>query len=106
MATTENRSRRRFLQKWVFGVALGPLAAARLGVGHAADDPLLKADDPAAKKVKYTEDATKAKDAAGNKCANCALYQGSYSSTQGPCQIFAGKQVKAAGWCSAWAPQI
>jgi len=27
-------------------------------------------------------------------------------SAQGPCQLFAGKQVKAAGWCSAWAPQM
>jgi hypothetical protein len=25
---------------------------------------------------------------------------------QGPCQLFPGKQVKAAGWCTGWAPQM
>src|SRR5439155_1441904 len=25
---------------------------------------------------------------------------------QGPCQLFPGRQVKAAGWCTAWAPQL
>jgi len=73
----------------------------------AADAPLLSPGEPAAKAVKYTENASSAKGVpAGNSCANCALYQGTYGSIQGPCQLFAGKQVKAAGWCSSWSPQM
>ena len=41
--------------------------------------------------------------AAGQNCANCALYQGKPGDKAGPCPLFAGKQVAAAGWCSAWA---
>ena len=36
-------------------------------------------------------------------CANCALYTGAAGASAGPCSIFAGRQVNAQGWCSAWA---
>src|SRR5436190_21726467 len=101
MARDYSPTRRRFL----FGATLAPLALARLEMGRAADQPLLSPDDPAAVKVKYTEDASKEKGAKGNKCATCSLYEGPYNSSQGPCQIFPDKQVKAAGWCTSWAPQ-
>jgi len=105
MASTD--SRRRFVAKLLLGATLTPLATARLNVGRAADLPLLSPTDPEAKKVKYTEDATTEKSAVkGNNCGNCALYEGTYKSAQGPCQIFPGKHVKAAGWCNAWAPQL
>jgi hypothetical protein len=53
------------------------------------------------------EDAKEASGATpGSNCANCGLYQGPDGSTEGPCQLFAGKRVKASGWCTAWAPQI
>jgi hypothetical protein len=107
MANEENPSRRRFMRKLLLGAALAPVATARFTVGHAADLPLLSPQDPAAQKVKYTEDATQEKSAVkDNKCGNCALYEGAYESAQGPCQLFPGKHVKSAGWCSAWAPQI
>ena len=107
MAAEENPSRRRFVRKLVLGAALAPLALSRLTTSRAADLPLLSPDDPAAKKVKYTEDASSQKSVSkGNTCATCALYEGAYGSTQGPCQLFPGKHVKAPGWCSAWAPQI
>jgi hypothetical protein len=100
-------SRRSLLKGWLVIAALVPAAMLRSTESRAADAPLLSPDDPAAKALKYTEDAAKAKGVpADNKCGNCALYQGPYSSTQGPCQIFPGKQVKAAGWCSSWAPQM
>ena len=105
MAT--NDSRRRFVGKLILGATLAPLATVRLTASHAADLPLLSPDDPEARKVKYTEDATQAKRTTkDSNCANCALYEGPYKSTQGPCQIFPGKHVKAAGWCSSWAPQL
>ena len=72
-----------------------------------ADAPLLAISAPEARAVKYVEDARQASAAtAGSNCANCGLYQGPSGSAQGPCQLFTGKQVKAAGWCTAWAPQM
>src|SRR6201999_880653 len=96
MASDDNQSRRQFLGKLVLGTALAPLACSRLALGATADLPLLSPEDPAAKKVKYTEDATKEKSAVkDNNCGNCALYEGTYQSAQGPCQLFPGKHVKA-----------
>jgi High potential iron-sulfur protein len=100
-------SRRRLLQKLTIGVPLLPLAAYQLSAALAADAPLLNPEAKEAKAVKYVEDASKAQGAlAGSNCANCALYQGHSGAPAGACQIFPGKQVKAAGWCSSWAPQI
>ena len=102
-----NRSRRRLLQKLAVGVPLIPLAAYQLHTAAAADAPFLDPDAKEAKAVKYVEDAAKAKGALpGSTCANCAVYQGHSGAPAGPCQIFPGKQVKAAGWCSSWAPQM
>jgi hypothetical protein len=84
------------------------LAAVRpRAIAAAAPAPLLDPGSAEAKAVKYVEDASKASGAtAGSRCANCGLYQGPDGSTEGPCQLFAGKAVKAAGWCSSWAPQM
>ncbi len=103
-----DQSRRRLLQKLAIGVPLLPLAAYALkNAALAAGAPLLSPDAKEAQAVKYVEDASKAKGAiAGSTCANCAVYQGHSGAPAGPCQIFPGKQVKAAGWCSSWAPQI
>ena len=82
--------------------AVRPRAAAA-----AAAAPLVDPGSAEARAVKYVEDAGKASGAAaGSRCATCALYQGPDGSLQGPCQIFPGKAVKAAGWCSSWAPQM
>ena len=65
--------------------------------------------DPQATALGYKADATKAdkakfpKYAAGQDCANCALYQGKAGDATGGCPLFAGKTVTAKGWCSAWA---
>jgi hypothetical protein len=100
-------SRRRLLQSLTAGIPFLPVATFRMNAAAAADAPLLSPDVKEAKAVKYVEDASQAKGAApGSTCANCALYQGHAGSPTGPCQIFAGKVVKAAGWCSSWAPQI
>jgi High potential iron-sulfur protein len=100
-------SRRRLLERLALAVPLIPLALRSAPAALAADAPLLSVSAPEAQAVKYVEDAKEASGATpGNNCANCALYQGAYGSTQGPCQLFAGKLVKAGGWCTAWAPQI
>lgn len=98
---------RRDLLRAAAGAALVGDAALRLEPAEAADVPPLSEDDPAAKAVKYVKDATRAKGAVpNNTCANCGLYQGKEGAGSGPCQIFPGKSVAAAGWCSSWAPQI
>jgi hypothetical protein len=100
-------TRRRLLRRLALGASVAPLVTGALRTAHAASAPLLSVDAPEAKAVKYVENAKGAKDATpGNNCANCALYQGPDGSTQGPCQLFPGKEVKAAGWCSSWAPQM
>ena len=104
MADLSSLARRRLLQRLVLGV---PLAALGMNPSARAAAPLLEAAAPEARAVKYVEDATRASGAApGSTCANCALYQGAEGSKQGPCQIFPGKEVKAGGWCSSWAPQM
>jgi hypothetical protein len=78
----------------------------------AADLPHLKVDDPKAAAVGYVEDA-KQVDAKkypayvqGSRCDNCLLLQGSSGADYRPCDLFAGKLVAAAGWCSGWTAEI
>jgi hypothetical protein len=98
-----NESRRQLLKKVTLGAALMPLAGLGIRAAFAADAPLVTEDDPTAQALKYVSDAGKATGAKpGSKCATCALYQGAAGSSQGPCQIFPGKSVKAAGWCTSW----
>lgn len=114
MAKEELLSRRQMLRRVVSATSLmpiaavvAPIAALRPARVRAADTPLISVDDPAAKAVKYVEDASKAKAALpGSTCANCGLYQGKSGAKDGPCQIFPGKAVTAAGWCASWAPQM
>jgi hypothetical protein len=106
MSNADFLSRRRLL-KLTLGTALAPLALVPPRTSRAADQPLLDPRSAEAKAVSYVEDASQAKDAGpGNACATCGLYQGASGSAQGGCQLFPGKQVKAAGWCSSWAPQM
>ncbi|HLY51966.1 MAG TPA: high-potential iron-sulfur protein [Steroidobacteraceae bacterium] len=98
-----DQSRRRLLKNVALGALLIPVAAAPWRTARAADLPPVSTDDPTAKALKYTPDASKAADAKpGSKCGNCALYQGAAGSAQGGCLLFPGKAVKATGWCSSW----
>jgi hypothetical protein len=98
--------RRRLLARVLAGVSLAPLAL-RSPRSRAASLPLLDPASPAAQKLKYVADASTAKALAkGNSCANCGLYQGTYGSRQGACQLFPGNDVLASGWCSSWEPQM
>ena len=96
-------TRRRLLRVSGISAAAVPLAAVFMRTAHGADAPLIAPTDPAAVAVQYVEDAAQSKAAEpGSKCANCALYEGAPDSAQGACSVFKGKQVKAAGWCTAW----
>jgi len=97
-----DESRRQLLKKVALGAVLVPIA---VRTASAADLPLVADDDPTAKALKYTPDASKATAAKpGSKCANCTLYQGG-TAAQGGCLLFPGKAVKATGWCSSWTPK-
>ena len=83
------------------GAVLGTVARAQAKL----DDK-----DPAALALGYVSDASKAdvkkypKYAAGQNCGSCALFQAAKAGdATGNCPLFAGKQVAAKGWCSAWA---
>ena len=99
-------NRRTFVIQSVVGA--GVLASTRLVQAQAAA-PLVQETEPQAVALGYKTDATKAdkakypKFAAGQNCANCALYQGKPTDAAGACPLFAGKQVGAKAWCSAWA---
>ena len=85
------------------------LASAALMVTQAQAQAMLAESDPQAAALGYKADAAKVdktkfpKYAAGQKCANCALYQAKATDKSGPCPLFAGKQVAGPGWCSAYA---
>jgi len=78
---------------------------------RAQDLPRLTEDDPMAQAMKYVHDASTVDPASRpnpaevQDCANCALIQGEDGAAWRPCQIFPGKLVAAAGWCSVWAPK-
>jgi hypothetical protein len=99
-------NRRIFVIQSVVGA--GVLASARLAQAQGAG-PMVQESDPQAVALGYKIDGTKAdktkfpKYAAGQDCANCSLYQGKPTDAAGGCPLFAGKQVAAKAWCSAWA---
>lgn len=102
-------ARRQFIQLSAVAAA-GALAGAGR-VANAQDLPKLAEDDPTAKAMRYTHDAStvdpasRANPAENQNCANCALIQGADGDAWRPCQIFPGKVVSADGWCSVWAPK-
>ncbi len=87
------------------GVAISSLAFGQKPVSP----ELVKDTDANAGALGYKTDGSKTdttkypKYAAAQNCASCALYQGTAKDTAGGCPLFAGKQVAAKGWCSAWA---
>ena len=89
---THDKSRRAILK----GLVAIPVVAIA-GFHSTSYAAMLSADDPTAKALSYTDKST----TAGQTCANCSLYQGGTAAT-GPCPIFPGKDVAAAGWCKSW----
>ena len=102
-------ARRQFIQ--LSAVAAAGCLALPGNQAHAQDMPKIEESDPIAQSLKYVHDATivdpaqRANPAAEQNCANCALIQGADGDAWRPCQIFPGKLVNAAGWCSVWAPK-
>ena len=93
----------------VFMMQMATATGAVLVAQEATAQAMVAESDPQAAGVGYKADASKVdkakypKYAAGQTCANCALYQGASGSASGGCALFPGKQVAGKGWCSAWA---
>jgi hypothetical protein len=99
-----NAQRRTLLRRLAAGLALAPAVVLDSRVAAGAENlPLLSESDPAAKAEQYVADAKQAKGASpGALCSNCSIYSGAEGAAQGPCTLFPGKLVKAAGWCKSW----
>lgn len=96
--------RRKFLRILSIGTALVPLSGVLLRNPALAQQEKLSADDPLAKSLNYTHDATKATSKQREEdqfCYNCQLLQGDEGDWR-PCLAFANKLVNANGWCSAY----
>lgn len=102
----QNLSRRTVLKGAFLSLAAIPVVVATTRADAGTALPLVDpAKDPTAKALGYVANAKTTKDAAykaGAICGNCALYQAKATDKQGPCSIFGGKHVLAAGWCKSW----
>ena len=90
-------SRRKMLGLSAAALIVGPALALGSRSALAADMPHLDPEDAQAKGLSYVHKSAKA-----DNCSNCQLYTGDAGADWGPCAIFPGKHVSAAGWCSAW----
>ena len=89
-------------------VASGATALAATHAMAQAAAPMVDEKDPAAAGLGYAADSAKVdakkypKHTKDQLCSNCQLYTGKPKEVAGPCPLFAGKQVAAKGWCTAW----
>ena len=93
MNNQNHDKRRRAILKGLVSIPV----LAIVGYQPTVNAAMVSADDPTAKALSYTAKSTKE----GQTCANCSLYQGG-TAASGPCPIFPGKDVAAAGWCTSW----
>lgn len=100
-------SRRRFLKLGAAGAVAVPLGAVTVR-SHADGVKMVSEDDPTAKALAYYANAADVDKGAypnfdpSQNCANCIQYKGEEGSETGPCALFPGKHVTAAGWCKVW----
>ena len=89
----------------VAGVCAGLPAAEAV---QAAELPHVKADDPTAVALAYTDDAKKVDPKQfptympGQQCSTCLQLQGNAGDAWRPCNLFPAKLVNANGWCRVW----
>ena len=102
MRTIRSRPNRRELLTGVAaGLALGLLARA----GGAVGAPIkLDPDEPIAVALGYRpEGARSERPAADQACRACVQFSATADPSWGQCAIFAGRLVRAGGWCRAYA---
>ncbi|MGD8341427.1 MAG: high-potential iron-sulfur protein [Gammaproteobacteria bacterium] len=102
-------TRRRFLRNAAVAFPVGVVVVE--GAAVAQDMPHVELDDPTAQALFYvhdvadldTSDPRAATYEEGQHCANCVQMTGEEGQEWRPCNLFPGKLVSAAGWCSVWA---
>jgi hypothetical protein len=106
---TTRRETTKLLLGTLASVPLVNLVAA--AAAEAQDLPHLTEDNPSAKALMYTNDATTANRAAkggvaGDEqfCHNCMFLQEGEGQWR-PCQIFPANLVNIDGWCITWTPK-
>ena len=107
--TPVSTSRRHFVRGGLALAVLPVVIGASSSSVLAQDLPYVDEADPAAKALKYVADVANADPALlkspDHNCGNCSFYTGAAGAEGGPCALFPGKWVHAAGWCSAYAPK-
>ena len=88
--------RRKFV-KSISALAVIPALAPALARAAQLDP-----ENAQAKALQYTHKSQ----IADKNCGNCQLYTGAAGAEWGPCNIFPGQEVAAAGWCAAWVATI
>src|SRR5262245_43659632 len=102
-------SRRTLIRSAFLAGAFVPALGLTARETPAADLTPLDTNDPTAKALAYTTDASKVDTTAnpnfksGQRCATCAQYQGKPTDATAACTIFPGHSVPGAGWCKVWA---
>lgn len=106
---SKSLTRRRFLRNAAVAFPVGAIVLE--SPASAQDLPHVELDDPTAMALAYVHDPATidtsnpatARYEAGQTCANCIQLQGEDGAEWRPCNLFPGKLVAAAGWCSVWA---
>lgn len=102
-------SRRSLLKTGLIAGTLLPTVGLISGNADAATLPPLDPNDPTAKALGFTNDASKVDTKthptfkSGQRCGTCAQFQGKPGDGRAACTIFAGKSVPEGGWCQVWA---
>lgn len=91
--------RRDFMKLSGIGAGLALIPVTQIAVAQAPVQ--VTPTDPQASALGYVEQSPNAE----NHCANCAQAKGDLSAEWVGCNIFPGKEVKAAGWCKVWSPR-
>lgn len=92
--------RRKFVTLMGASATIIPVSALVASLpSHAAD--AVDQESAQAKALQYVAESENAE----QNCANCTLYTGAEGEDMGPCPLFPGASVMAAGWCSAWVPK-
>ncbi len=95
-----DKKRRQVVSAMGASVVAVPVAALVTSLPSHADS-MVDPTSAQASALQYIEVSEKA-DAV---CSGCSLYQGDAGSEAGPCPLFPGSKVAAAGWCSAFNPK-
>ena len=102
-------SRRSLVKSGLIAGALLPSLSLLSGHADAATLPPLDPNDPTAKALGFTTDASKVDIKTyptfkpSEKCGTCAQFQGKAGDATAACTIFAGHSVPQGGWCQVWA---